>query len=331
MYKFLNLILALILGLSISNDAQAFNFLHKKIRCEAVFDSSITDVINIINAETGNFLFKTDSVKKYTEEAEYYNNFSFLRKRRIRKLLTSVELRDLTSSLAVEKYSIELSSALFGERNTIDSWIISSKEQHLKDSTIYLIKEKILHDGLMKTWAIQSRPENMSKINKILDGIWRLQNSKFSQLTRLPFILPNIKNTLISKELMFKIIRDGFDAHADEAKLELKLQTQKDAYLTFRRIYAPIVMGLVLSVTMTMTYNDYRQSIDDQVNHTVAELKSQRQNLEINIPKVKQELFNQAYKQSIENFITKWGEQPTEEEALQIRNRIRTQLKCDHC
>lgn len=293
----------------------------KTILCSRTFDSSVTDILELININNNRYLFKDNK----------FENLSWLRQRKVRKLLNNFEIKDFASVQAVDRYAIELSLALYGQKNIVDRWLLKSADQRLEESTQEMIRTKLISEGLIKTWQEYYVPENISITNKILDRFWVFQNSKIGQILRLPFFLPNIKDQKLSNDLMYKVMRDGFNQHAEEVKQALNQQTHIDAYNTFKRIYSPSLMGFLLLFQLNVAHSHVQQNIDAQVNMTIQSLQSSRGEILSNIKEIKLEEYNNAYNSTIEAFIKKWGEPPTAEESQKIKDKLRKALNCDHC
>lgn len=310
-----SLILATLLSLGAVLPAEA-----KTIRCESIFQPTVGDVLEQVNRDSDGLLFKGPSFEEYTQ------SMSWMRKRKIRKLMQDIEVRSFSSEKAVERHAIELGEALFGNHTALGQWVRKSSEQRLDDSAILLIKEQLLQEGLLKTWGDVQDPAQINFLKKTVDHIKTFQGSMLGQSLRMPFFLPKIKNQLLSNELMFKVIRDGFNAHAEEVRVALQKQTKIDAYNTFRKVYAPVVFGIMMVVQAQNAYQQLQDAIEQQVRATIEALRNQRKQIEETVPLVKQQEFQKAYDASIAEFTLKWGEPPTAEEAGIIKAKIEKAL-----
>lgn len=310
-----SLILVILFSLGAVFPAEA-----KTYRCDAIFQPTVADVLNQVNRDNSEFLFKGPSFEEYTQ------SLSWLRKRKIRKLMQDLEVRSFPSEKALERRAIELGEALFGTHNNLSQWIRKSPEQRLDDSAILIIKEQLLKEGMLSTWSDVYDPKQISFLKKTLDRIWTFQHSRIGELLHLPFLLPSLKNKEVSPELMFKVIRDGFTAHAEEVRVALKQQTKIDAYNTFRKIYAPVFFGVMLIVQAQNAYQQLQDAIEQQVQQTIQALRDQRKQIEETIPLIKQQEFQKAYDASVAEFTQKWGEPPTPEEAAIIKAKIEKAL-----
>jgi hypothetical protein len=125
---------------------------------------------------------------------------------------------------------------------------------------------------------------------------------------------------------MYKVIRDGFNPHADEVRIALKQQSKIEAYNVFRKLYAPIFFGLMLIVKAEHAYHDLQVAMDQQVQQTIQQLRLQRENIEKSVPIIRQEEFQKAYESSVADFIQKWGEAPTPEERALLKAKIEKAL-----
>lgn len=293
----------------------------KTLRCEAIFQPSLQEMLEKMDRENSQFLLQGKSVDQYSQ------TLSWSRKRKVRQLIKNLDLNDLASEKVVERQAVELSTALFGSKDVVDRWLFKSREQRLEESTLLIIKEQLIKEGLLKTWGEVYNPAKRGTLKKILDRVWNLQNSRGGEWLRMPFMLPSLKNKEISAELMQKIIQDGFNAHAEEARIALGQQSKIEAYNTFRKIYAPVFFGVLLIAQVQHAYLDLQAAMDEQVQHTLEQLRDQRQSLEKNIPLLKQEELQKAYASAVAEFTQKWGEPPTPEESAQLRTKIEKALK----
>lgn len=291
------------------------------LRCESVFLPTISDIIQQLDSTHEKFLLKGSSFEDFSKD------FSWMRKRKLRKLVSEVEIQNFPSEKAVERYAIELGTVLFGSKNTVDRWIFESKDVRLEESTVLIIKEKILKEGLLQTWGQSHDPHTVGLFRKMMDRIWIIQNSKVVQWARVPWNLPGLKDKEIPPDLMFKVMRDGFNNHSEEVRIALKTQTKIDAYNTFRKIYAPVVFGVLLIVNAHHGYHEIQAIHDRQVQEVVQQLQQTQKTVESSASQIKKEQVEIAYKSAVEDFIKKWGEPPTEAESQLIRIKIQQALE----
>lgn len=287
------------------------------LRCEGVLVPSVEEVLNFLDHDQHHFLFQGQNF------ANYSKSLPWLRQRKIRKIVGSLKLESLPSEQALVRSSAELSAALFGRRDIVDRWLRNSPEERLEESTVLLIKEQLLQEGLLQAWN-QSRlpPEQIPTYKKLLDLLQRLQNHPAGQLLKLPFVLPALQDTRLSPELMGKIVLDGFSAHAEEARVALKKQSRIEAYQSFRKIYTPVALGLMLIVNYQLASQELERQKEEQVRQTLDELRRQREVLSTQLPHLKQELFERAYEQAVQEFSEKWGEPPTPTEEAELKTKI---------
>lgn len=293
----------------------------KTIRCDAVFQPTVADVLEKVNQDNGQFLFQGKSFEEHSQ------NLSWMRKRKIRKLVRDLEVRSFPSEKALERYSIELGTALFGSKDVVDRWIFKSKEERLEESSIYIIKEQLLQEGLLKTWGLNHDSAQVGMIRRLLDRLASAGHSPYGQLLRLPYYLPTMKDQKIHQDLMYKVIRDGFISHSEEVRLALGKQSQIEAYNTFRKLYSPVFLGVMLITSLQHAYAELERIQDQQVQKAVQELRTQRKSILNNIDMAKQEIFQQTYDAAVAEFIQKWGEPPTPEEQVLLKAKIEKALK----
>ncbi|AFY00782.1 hypothetical protein [Bdellovibrio bacteriovorus] len=302
------------------------------LQCRNVFATTVSDVVVGLNQETSRFLLRGKTLDDFSK------TLSWNQKRVLRRILNTSILQSGASPEAVERYSLELSTVLFGKREVADNWILKNKEQRLESSAVTLLKEQILRDGLVKTWKNEHDPAQVSKLSKITDKMWTLMYSKPAEIVSLvsgiigatsgqaPFFLPKIFDKTISPELQFKVLRDGFSVHKEAVRIALKHQTHIEAYNTFRRLYQPIIMAVYFIVMAQESYETYQQSINSEVDALISDLKSKREFIEKNISELKKEQAQLAFEQALVEFQNKWGEAPTDSEKSIIRNRIEESL-----
>lgn len=310
-----SLILALMISLGGTFPAEA-----KTYRCDAIFQPTVADVLYQLNRDYSEYIFKGPSFENYTQ------SLSWMRKRKLRKLVQELEVRSFPSEQAVERYAIELGAILFGTHTNLSRWLTKNSEQRFEESTLLLIKEQLLKEGLLNTWADVHNPDQVTLLKKSFDRLSTFQNSRVGEILRLPWFLPSMKNQKVPPELIIKIIRDGFNAHAEEARIALKQQTRIDAYNTFRKIYAPVFFGVTFVMQMQSAYQQLQDILEQQVQQTIRELRKQRQQIEKAIPDLKQQEFQRTYDATIAEFTQKWGEPPTAEETAILKAKIEKAL-----
>ncbi|KYG62675.1 hypothetical protein AZI87_15415 [Bdellovibrio bacteriovorus] len=313
MTRFLSVVI--FLGLSWGNLAQAAP------RCESVFLPTVLEVIQQIDLANNKFLTKgSHSVE------EIGKDFSWLRRRKLRKLINNTDLQNFASDKALERYAIELGTVLFGKKDVVDRWIRQSKDQRLEESTVMLIKEKLLQEGLLKTWLEVRDPRDIGIARKSLDKLWTLLQHRTFEWLRIPLALPSMKNAEVPPELMYKIIRDGFKTHAEEARIALRSQNHIEAYNTFKKIYGRVIFGVLFALNVHNGYEQIQDYHNRHVDQTIQQIQEIGRQAENAVTQIKREQFDQAYKSAEAEFIKKWGEEPTPAEKEILRNKIAAAL-----
>jgi hypothetical protein len=306
------LLAALILSGSFSAEAARYS-------CQSLFTTSLSDVMTQFDKDNNGFLFKQDL-------QVFQESLSWNRKRKIRKILNEVSLDNMISEKQVDRFAVELGTILFDKRETVDNWIFKSPKERMQDSAVGIIREKILREGLNHAWGGYS-PIKTGKLDKFVKGFrWvndkanSLQASWLGTLLQFPFALPKIQNQEISNELMRKIILDGYDKHANEVAIALKSQSKIEAYETFRRIYAPAVMGTVVVVIFYISWTMIQERNKQTVATYIADQQKTRSFLE-KIPEVKRAILEESIQKAREEFIQKWQDMPTAEEELELQEQ----------
>ncbi|WP_413560444.1 hypothetical protein [Bdellovibrio sp. HCB209] len=312
--RVLKLALAVTLGLPVGQ-AKA-----RALRCESVFTPTPKEVLEIVNKETSGYLFNGKTID------EVQASLSWGKKRTVRKLLRNTHLDRIPSEKAMERHAVELGMALFGRKDSLSRWITKNGEQRLEESTHLIIKEQLLKEGLVKTWGDHYDPANISRISKITDKLWRFQHSRIMQFAGIPYWLPKMKDSAISTELMYKVIRDGYNKHEKEIALALKSQNSRDAYNTFKRVYSPVIFSILFVFMLDEGYDQYQNMITEQVDTLVASLQQQREEIEKATPFMKLEEGKAAYQKALEVFNEQWGESPTADEDALIQAKIEEAL-----
>jgi|GEM_PF-1875106 hypothetical protein len=303
----------LVLSGSLSAQAAAY-------RCQAIFRPSLFETLVSIDKGHQGALFKND-LSALTED------LSWNRRRQVRSILKHQVLGNAISEREVARLATELSGLLFGKRDIVDNYIFKSKDQRTKDGFINLMNEKILREGLLQAWGGYS-PQKVGALAGIVKGL-RWTNDKlifvnemmFRTPLVLPFFLPKFKTKDISDALIQKVLLDGADKHIEEIRVAMKVQNYAEAYNTFRKLYAPIVMGTVLTVATVISYIQAQELNDQMVDKQLKSLEQMHSDLE-KVGDAKNEIIEKAYQGAQAEFIEKWGEAPNAEEAAQLRNKI---------
>lgn len=308
----LSLILALTLGLPLTAQSSA-------MRCESVFIPTFKEVLETVNRESNQYLFSGKNLK------EHHEALSWNRRRKIRKLLNSLELDQVPSQARIENYAVEMGTLLFGHREYLSRWVRKNGQERLEESTSLLIKERLIKEGMLKVWGDHADPASLGLLKKTMDRLWRFQNSRVVEFLGIPYWLPKAKDNVLSQELIFKVIRDGYRTHEKEIAVALKSQNRREAYNTFARIYRPVVFALIFIFIVQKSYDDYNTSIDQGVEALVSELQKQREALST-LSEVRTEEAQHALQQALSNFKEQWGEDPTPAERLKIQTQIEVAL-----
>ncbi|AFY01453.1 hypothetical protein [Bdellovibrio bacteriovorus] len=306
-------ILALSLGLPVKAPAAA-------LRCESVFIPSLKEVLQTIDRENSQYLFNGKSVQEHT------STLSWNRKRKIRKILNQLEIENVPSQVTLERQAVELGTLMFGAKDAPSRWIKKNGQERLEESAVLIVKEQLLKEGLIKTWGQTHDAATLSALSKVMDRVWRFQHSRIMEFAGIPYWLPKMPNKAISKELMFKVIRDGYAAHQKEVTIALKSQNYRDAYNTFAKIYKPVVFALIFIFIIERSYDQYQDEINNAVDTMIKDLQQQRESLDKALPQVKLEEGKNAFRQALEGFKMKWGEEPTPAERAVMQTRIESAL-----
>jgi hypothetical protein len=311
MLRFGTLILNLALCLGLALPAQAGG-----ISCNRALTLETSGLLDRINRENLNFLFEDQSFDSY------YQSLSWNRKRKARNLVKNQDLLNLHSARAVESLSIELAVTLFGSRTTLNRFIFESKVQREKESAILLVKEQILRRGLLKIWSDDPSPKHMTVMQRVLDGFWRLQETLPMKLIRIPYILPIHRDNQLSPELLYKVIRDGYDTHEAEATKALKSQGKIEAYNTFTRLYSAVIFGTLLVTQAQFQIQQIKIIEEQQVQQTRKILQDAQSGLPNEVIALKNQEIEKAYSSALLEFRRRWLDDPTDAEKRIILNKI---------
>ncbi|MFS4458009.1 hypothetical protein [Bdellovibrio sp. HCB2-146] len=288
----------------------------RAMRCEGLFEDSLQKVFEELDAQSEGRLFRGKGLEDFT------NELSWNRRRKLRKYLQKVSISQIPSAKALENEVLTLGDILFGRLDIADRWILKSSEQREAQSAEVLAKRDLIRDGLTKMWADSHNPENIGRLKKVLDGIWRFQNSRVGSVLSLPVFLPKMKDQEIPHDLMYKIIRDGFEAHAEEARIHLNKQSKIEAYNTFRRLWTPVFLGIVFTVMYQNAYEEVEQKQQKQVDDVVSGLRA----LKAFLNGRKDAILEEAWQETRAEFIAKWGEPPTPEEEAILKAQIEREV-----
>lgn len=315
MMKRLGTLFLAVLILSGSLSAQGAQY-----RCQGVFRQSVGEVLRDIDRDNQGFLFKND-LQSFRED------LSWNRKRKLRKLLNNTYLGDSISERSVTRLAAELSLLLFGRREVVDNLIFKTEGQRLSEAAVGLTQEKLLREGLLNSWGEYS-PETVRGLSGFVkslrwtgDRLLRVHEYIGGTFLSLPLFLPTKKNLDISSDLMQKIILEGVDKHIAQVRIELKAQTDIEAYNTFRRLYTPIFFGSVVTIISAITYMMAVEENDRIVNEQLANLEKMKEQVS-SIGQAKEQIIENAYQDARDEFIQRWGEPPTAAEAVELRAKV---------
>ncbi|MFV3409788.1 hypothetical protein ACNH6C_14350 [Bdellovibrio bacteriovorus] len=306
-------LLTLSLGLPVKAQGAA-------MRCESVFIPSLKEVLETLDRENSQYLFNGKSIQEHT------STLSWSRKRKIRKILNQLEIENIPSQATLERQAVELGTLLFGAKDAPSRWIKKNGQERMEESAVLIAKEQLLKEGLVKTWGQTHDPATLSTLSKVMDRVWRFQHSRLMEFAGIPYWLPKMPNKAISKELMFKVIRDGYTTHQKEVAVALRSQNYRDAYNTFAKIYKPVVFALIFIFIIERSYDQYQDEINKTVDTMIKDLQQQRESLDEVMPQVKLEEGKNAFRQALEGFKMKWGEEPTSAERALMQTRIESAL-----
>ncbi|MFV8259215.1 hypothetical protein ACNQKP_15515 [Bdellovibrio bacteriovorus] len=305
--------MALTLGLPLKTQGSA-------LRCESVFIPSLKEVLQTIDRENSQYLFNGKTVQEHT------SSLSWNRKRKIRKILNQLQVENVPSQVTLERQAVELGTLLFGAKDAPTRWIKKNGQERMEESAVLIVKEQLLKEGLVKTWGQTHDAATVSTLSKVMDRVWRFQHSRIMEFAGIPYWLPKMPDKAISKELMFKVIRDGYTTHQKEVAIALKSQNYRDAYNTFAKIYKPVVFALIFIFIIERSYDQYQDEINKAVDSMIKDLQQQRDSLDEALPQVKLEEGKNAFRQALEGFKMKWGEEPTPAERAVMQTRIESAL-----
>lgn len=294
----------------------------KAPQCEHVFFPSAFEVLLETSQKNKNFLWGGKDYQDFTKD------YSWLRRRKIRKILHSIEVQNFTSEAAVERYAAELSAALFGPRTVVDRWITLDKNSRLEESSVLLIKEQLLREGLLNTWKDQRDPRTAGMIRKSFDFIAGMQQTKWAIL-HLPWSLPQWRDTRINPELMSLVVRDGFKTHAESIRKALGSQDRIEAYNTFRRLYGMVFFTSVVGLQILQAYQMIEWEQQRLVEEALKELKQTQDSIK-SLELLKESKIESAYQESLQIFKERWGEDPTPAEARALRLKIEILIKTNN-
>lgn len=288
--------------------------------CSTQFVPSLWQTIESINRNNQGFLTETIPL------SEFGANLSWTKKRQLRKILNDRSLAKLTLAGSVERKATELAILLFGRKNVVDQFVFKNSDQRLQDSTLYKTKETLLREGLIDYWNKNHEIGNSTALRRAFERFTLIRHNQMFELLGFPFRLPHLNDQNLPPRLILNIVRDGFEAHAKEAAHYLNWQNKIDAYNSFRRLYSPLVFGIILTFTSFVAFQNIEQIHQTQVDEVLTQIRSTQKNLDVLVSDAKQAEFDQALREAIANFETKWGESPTPSERQIIQDRIANAL-----
>jgi hypothetical protein len=290
--------------------------------CRAVFSPTLLQVITDIDQTNNNFLFQGKTSN------DFFADLSWNQRRHLRSLLKNTHLGDFATEKQVHALAAELTVLLFGSRETVDRWIFESADANLKKSTVSRINEQLLHQGLNGIWGERyspARPGFVSAVSRrralISAGISNAFYGKLKYLSLLVGFLPKAGSQEFPAELMEKIVRDGFDAHAEEARVAMHAQTKVEAFNTFRRMWNTTFITSTTAALLTILVLMVLQESEERVNTVIADIDALGFGINDQVAAAKNEIIEKAYAARESDFIQKFGEKPTaQEKEMELRH-----------
>lgn len=262
----------------------------------------------------------------FTEEIEKLNT---LKLRKLSKHLASMDLSSKLTRQQIEDFSSDLFIILKGPPISLLDYFTTGKSQMMKKRLHRAVQEDMLIMGLKG--LIERIPEKNSyaRIENAKFMIQKFFNHKAWKYFVMPYDLPWFERLNIPDELLQKILVDGLDAHNSELIEHLKLQGKIDHYERFRKVYRPIAF----SVGFMFYYTKFNKKFDDDMKNNQEE---EKQNLLKSIEELakqiedktntsatnEQILKEEQFNRLRNNYIEKYGEEPTEEELKELKAKV---------
>lgn len=283
------------------------------LSCEGIFAPTLTEIF--IQAQ---HQFKTDfpNLSKLTLEARSA--------KKLRSILKSQSLQDITSRPELIQKQQEITDVIFRHGKDIDSLLFRSPKEREQIRLQKLLFETILEKGFQGHWQ---GPLELSGLAKLRAQWVQLKSKSYFQLTLLPWFLPKVEGPQVSSELLVKILDQGLEANSLEIQKVLKAQSRAEAYQIFRKLYSPVVLGSLFLVQSYFAYEALQIDQQQQVERSIEELKKAGIEIESMLSEARQQIVDEAYENILIEFRQKYGEDPTESEKRQIREKIILHLK----
>lgn len=244
--------------------------------------------------------------------------------KKVRKFLNENQVSDFLTRKELAYKVDELSLLLFEKEISVERRISQPQEIQEKRRFQQIFVEAILQRGFQRQWKVPSD----YKMIDLMKSKWNLlSESKGYQYVLLPWFLPRTKGPKISQELLHKIMKEGLPQHLAEVQQVLKAKSQHEAYVLFRRLYTPVILGSLFLVQSYLAHEALQAAQEEQVQKAVAEMYQTGHLIEGMLETTKAEILETAYQATLTEFKQRWGEEPTELEKTEIREKIILHLK----
>ncbi|MFP5520253.1 MAG: hypothetical protein ACLGGX_10135 [Bdellovibrionia bacterium] len=276
-------------------------------KCHSVFTPKVSDVVSELPIQLQSLFGDNSKAREVT----------LPRSRQLRKLLQRLDNKTLRSEMEVEIAIAEISKVLFPHNESVNRFLVSKSERQIS------MQQRLFSEVLMREGITQLLPLTENSKTSLVRQV--LSSRKWEYLM-LPFVLPSQSKVKIPRELLEKVVLDGFDKHQLEIEPFLARQNKHENYMAFRSLYAPTVLGTILVIQVSAAYDLIERQREERVNNLVRSIQQQQETILSDTNHFKDQLFNETLEQVIVDFRNTWGEEPTSEEMEKIRIQIQREL-----
>lgn len=293
------------------------------LKCAAIFNPKVEDYIPelLYQIRLGEMSLERQGVSSSIKPS--YESLGWYRARKLRALL-GAEMGRFPSERALMVHIHSMSTLLFGQRNQVQYWLKTNKDQRQQDRIVEALRQTLLNEGLSGYWRSEFNSKNISWAHRQWDRVEGVFSHRYAQILRLPFLLPNIQGKALPKKLVMKIAKEGLDKHWQEAQSFLKTQSRIETYQTVQRYYFPSVLGVVFAYHFYLAFEDLQmqkamaEKAAKDFQQTIGEVSGVVEGVQSII----QEIYMEAFEAALDEFVLVYGEDPTTAEYEELKIRV---------
>lgn len=243
-------------------------------------------------------------------------------KKKALRLLERVKKGDVASDKDLSIIAEDLVAILYGQQDLVDRYFLKSKDERKQESIRLQARTQLIEKGLKSFISKQPVHQKISLWIKVKKNVRRIFQSQVVNWAQVPFNLPEFKNKRISEELLGKIIWNGISPHQREIDAYYKVQSKKEIYSSFRRIYSFVIIGVLATQGYQQGLAKDKAENKAKVEFVTEQLEYVADNLPKEVQEYKEQIREEALKNAIVEFEAELNRAPTSAEIAEMQTII---------